>query len=207
MLSFAEAQQKESFMTYPNALTSDFLDTFKINIYEPFSDFLMGSKNENNFQLSFLDVVKFAGHACPSMTGAFLITRAAIDQLYPDTKVGVRGQIEIDIPESPTSGPIGPMANVFSFITGAWGETGFGGFQNGDFNRRNLLHFNSKKIPIGTFRFTRVDTGKIVDITYQSSNVPIEINPEMPFQLQWRVKIRSILENPNLAIHVTHPDK
>ena len=192
-------------MTYPNALSADFLDTFKINIYEPFSDFLMGSVNENNFQLSFLDVVKFAGHACPSMTGAFLITRAAIEELYPDTKVGIRGQIEIDIPDTPTSGATGPMANVFSFITGAWAETGFGGFQNGNFNRRNLLRFNSKQVPKGTIRFTRVDTGKFVDITYQPSNVAVDIDPEMPFQLQWRTKIRSILENPKLAIHVNHP--
>ncbi len=59
---------------------------------------------------------------------------------------------------------------------------------------------------MGTFRFTRLDTGKMVDITYQASNVPVEINQEMPFQLQWRAKIRGILENPKLAIRVSFPD-
>lgn len=189
-------------MTYPNALSADYLDSFKISLHEPFSDFLMGSHDEKNFQVSLLDVVRFAGHACPSMTGAFLITKAAIEHLYPDTKVGIRGHIEIDIPDSPTNGAIGPMANVFSFITGAWGETGFGGFQGGTFTRRNLLRFHSRNAQMGSFRFTRTDTGNAVDITYQPSMVPADIDLSMPFQLQWRTKIKAILENPGLAIHV-----
>lgn len=185
-----------------NPTTAEFLEMYKVSLFEPFSDFLMGSEQEKSFQISLLDVVRFAGHACPSMVGAFLISRAAIENLYPDTKVGVRGQIEIDISESATQGPIGPMANVFSYITGAWGETGFGGFQGGDYRRRNLLRFNSQNAKVGAFRFSRRDTGASVDVIYQSSIVKIDVDPAMPFQLQWRHKIKAILENSNHVIKV-----
>lgn len=189
-------------MTYQNALTAEYLDSFKIQLHEPFSDFLMGSQDEKNFSVSLLDVVRFAGHACPSMTGAFLMSRAALSHLYPDNEVAVRGHIEVDIPDSPTSGAIGPIANVFSFITGAWAETGFGGLQGGLFARRDLLRFNSTKVLRGSFRFTRTDNGKSVVVTYQPGMVPVDIDPNMPFQLQWRTRIRAILENPEIAVSV-----
>lgn len=189
-------------MTYENALNAEYLATFKINLHEPFSDFLMGSPDEKNFSLSLLDVVRFAGHACPSMTGAFLMTRAALLHLYPNNEVAVRGHIEIDIPDSPMNGAIGPIANVFSFITGAWAETGFGGLQGGLFARRNLLRFNSSKVFKGSFLFTRTDNGKSVVVTYQPGMVPVDIDPNMPFQLQWRTRIRAILERPDLAVSV-----
>lgn len=185
-----------------NAITAEYLETFRISLFEPFSDFLMGSEREKKFQISLLDVVRFAGHACPSMTGAFLISRAAIENLYPDTKVGIRGQIEIDIPDSATYGATGPIANVFSYITGAWAESGFGGLQGGTYARRNLLRFNSPKVPGGVFRFTRSDNGTTVDIIYQPSLVQIDVDPAMPFQLQWRHKIKAILECPERAIQV-----
>lgn len=189
-------------MTYENVITAEFLETFKISVFEPFSDFLMGSEREKSFQISLLDIVRFAGHACPSMVGAFLISQAAIENLYPDTKVGIRGQIEIDIPGSATQGATGPMANVFSYITGAWADSGFGGFQGGDYKRRNLLRFDSAVSPSGAFRFTRRDTGASVDVIYQSRSIQIEVDPAMPFQLQWRHKIKAILENSDQVIKV-----
>lgn len=189
-------------MSYKNEISAEFLETFKISLFDPFSDFLMGSDGEKNFQLSLLDVVRFSGHACPSITGAFLITRAAIEKLYPDTLVGVRGEIEIDIPDSATNGATGPIANAFGYITGAWSNTGFGGFQGGAYGRRDLLHFDSKKIPSGTFRFTRKDTGAFVDIVYKPSMIKIDTDPSKPFQLQWREKIKAILDNPELVLEI-----
>lgn len=189
-------------MKYENPTTAEFLETFKISLFEPFSDFLMGTEREKNFQISLLDIVRFAGHACPSMVGAFLISRAAIENLYPDTKVGVRGEIEIDIPDSASQGATGPMSNVFSYITGAWADTGFGGFQGGDYVRRNLLRFNSPVSSSGAFRFTRRDTGASVDVIYQPRLIQVEVDPAIPFQLQWRHKIKAILENSEHAIKV-----
>ena len=183
-----------------NPLDANFLDSYQVSVYEPFSDFLMGSIPEKKFNISLLDVVRFAGHACPSMTGAFLIAEAAIANLYPETLVGVRGQIEIDIAEAPNYGAIGPMSNVFGFITGAWGETGFGGFQNGSYSRRNLIHFNSKRTQINKFCFSRIDTKDSVFISYNPSLIELELDPQMPFQLQWRHKIKAILKNPKKVI-------
>lgn len=185
-----------------NVISAEYLETFTISVFDPFSDFLMGSEREKNFKISLLDVVRFAGHACPSMVGAFLISRSAIENLYPETKVGIRGQIEVDIPDSATNGATGPMANVFGYVTGAWGETGFGGFQGGAHIRRDLLRFNSKNTSPDVFRFTRKDTGAVVDVTYQPKQVKVDIDPALPFQLQWRHRIKAILENSNLAIEV-----
>lgn len=172
----------------------------KISVFEPFSDFLLGEKEEKSFQISLLDVVRLAGHACPSMVGAFLITKKAIETLYPDTGVCIRGQIKISIPALATQGATGPMSNVFGYITGAWGETGFGGFSDGSFTRRNLIQFGSSEVPKGHYRFTRTDNGDSVDISYDPSKVDVVLNPHSPFQIQWRERIKAILARPEQVI-------
>lgn len=188
-------------------MTAEFLETFTVSISDPLSVFLLGTEKENKFTLSLLDVVRFAGHACTAMIGAFLITRAAIENLYPDTKTCIRGDVEIDIPDGATDGSTGPMANVLSYITGAWSDTGFGGFKGGDHVRRNLLRFNSKNTQSGAFRFTRKDTGASVDIIYQPQLVKLDLDPTMPFPLQLRHKVKAVLENPEAVIKVIHLEK
>lgn len=174
-------------------LTADDLRVLKISIFEPFSDFLQGDLDEKHFEVSLLDVVRFAGHACPSMVGAFLITQKAISELFPESGVCIRGDVMIDVPRNATQGPTGPMANVFSYITGAWAETGFGGM--GDrFCRRNLLRFNSPMAPEGGYRFTRLSTGVSIDVFCDFSKAQFEGTPDAPFQLQWRERIKAALD-------------
>src|SRR5690606_13421646 len=101
-------------------LSSQELKQHKIKIHEPFSEFLQGTEEESHFEISLLDLVRFAGHACPSMIGAFLMAKQAIEQLYPDTLTCIRGDLRVDLPTASTYGATGPIANAFSFITGAW---------------------------------------------------------------------------------------
>jgi hypothetical protein len=175
--------------------------THTVSVYEPFSDFLQGDDAEKNFEITLLDVVRFAGHACPSVVGAFLIAQRAIKELYPESGVCIRGDVAIELPAGPTAGAFGPMANVFSFITGAWGETGFGGLR-GQFVRRGLLTFNSEAAPAGGFCFTRLGNGKSVHVFYDPSRAPVLIDPALPFQTQWRIRIGAILSDPEKCLRV-----
>lgn len=172
----------------------------KISVYEPFSNFLLGTEEEKSFDLTLLDVVRFAGHACPSMVGAFLISRRVIKELFP-TGVCVRGDVEIDIPSAATQGATGPISNVFGFIFGAWGDTGFGGL-NGQFVRRGLVRYSVSDLPPGAFRFRNVKTGACIDAFYNPGLAPFAPDEHEPFQLQWRRKIKSILEHPDLVLKI-----
>ncbi|NUN06875.1 MAG: hypothetical protein HUU57_14065 [Bdellovibrio sp.] len=172
-----------------------------IKIHEPFAEFLLADQEEYKFSISALDVVRFAGHACPSMIGAFLISQRAVQELFPDTNTCVRGQVAIEIPTSVEEGATGPISNVFSMIFGAWEKSGFGGLQ-GKFVRRNLLKYSSPNIPRGVFRFHNLQTGTYVDLTYDHSKAEVSGAAEMPFQKFWRLKIETILQNPEKYIQV-----
>lgn len=189
-------------MSNEKIITAENLSEFKIRVHEPFAEFLMAEKDEYEFSISLLDVVRFAGHACPSMIGAFLISQRAIKELFPKTNTCIRGQIAIEIPTAVGQGATGPISNVFSMIFGAWERSGFGGLQ-GKFVRRNLLKYDSTNVPQGTFRFHNLQSEKFVDITYDPSKVEVSTDPEKtPFQKIWRLKIKTILQKPDQFIKV-----
>lgn len=184
-----------------NVVRSQDLNEFKIKVHEPFAEFLMADPDEYNFSISLLDVVRFAGHACPSMVGAFLIAQRAIKELFPENQTCERGQVAIEIPASVEQGPIGPISNVFAMIFGSWEKSGFGGLQ-GQFRRRGLLKYDAADVPPGTYRFHNLKTHEYVDITYDPSLAPIPAEARsLPFQKQWRMKITSILHDPDQYIH------
>lgn len=177
------------------------LTEMSIKIYEPFAAFLLADPEEYEFSISALDVVRFAGHACPSMIGAFLISQRAVKELFPETNICIRGQVGIEIPSGVEEGPTGPISNVFSMIFGAWEKSGFGGLQ-GKFVRRNLLKYDSANIPRGTFRFHNLQTGSYVDLRYDHSSAEVPKTEEMSFQTIWRSKIDIVLQNPDQYIQV-----
>lgn len=175
-------------------LSSESLKREVIRIYEPFADFLGASTPESNFDISLLDVVHLSGHACPAITGAFVMVREAVKSLFPNN-VCIRGDVRVDLPQAAQQGAAGPMANVFSYVTGAYGEAGFGGLQ-GKFARRSLLHFNSSEAPVNGVRFTRISTGKWVDVFYEPSKIQVDVGSEDPFQAVWRKKIAELIAHP-----------
>lgn len=176
------------------------LERFSIEIYDPLGEFLKGKKEEFRFALSLLDVARFSGHCCVAVTGAFFVAKSAIEELFPDG-ICIRGDLEIDIPEKTVPGATGPVANVFSFITGSWGDSGFQGL-NGNFRRQGLLRMKSDKVANDSFLFTRLSTGKSVTCRFHPEKIIADINPESDFPTQLRAKVTAILANPNELVTI-----
>lgn len=144
-----------------------------IRLKEPLAEKL-GAMVESGTVLDyhFTDVVKMAGHACPTVAGAYLCCQAALDRLYGE-QVPVRGEIAVTVYGGPAEGVYGVMAQVFSFITGAAGETGFKGL-GAFFKRKDLLQFRPEKTDpeAMSFKFTRLDNGKSALVNFYPQRIP-----------------------------------
>ncbi len=149
-------------MSYPK-----FYDDVKaITLIDPLSDFL-GSFKNGQVTFKYIQIVKSAGHSCPTVAGAYLMTAKALEFLYP-SEIPIRGEIKVEFNESIDAGVAGVIANVITNITGATRITGFKGL-NGNFVRHSLMFFE-QNIP-SSARFTRLDTQKFVDVYYNPSQV------------------------------------
>ena len=135
---------------------------------DPLADFL-GAAADGVMEYRYADAVRFAGHSCPTVASAFLMTRAALAALYGDM-LPVRGEIRVDLAEAPDAGVAGVIAGVTTLITGATTDTGFRGLA-GQFNRRNKLHFN-QPLTHGELRYTRLDSGEAVELAADMSSIP-----------------------------------
>jgi hypothetical protein len=143
-------------------------DAPKITLYDPLAEFL-GAAEKGVIEYSYIDVVKLAGHSCPTVAGAYLMTRKALASLYGD-ELPVRGAIGVSFRDGQADGVTGVIANVVGFLTGAAQSGGFKGI-GGKFNRSKLLHFNAAIT--GEIRYTRMDTGLHVETSYH----PEQVNP------------------------------
>ena len=172
-----------------------------IEVYDGLAEHFGGPDDVVRFSISVFDVARLSGHLCPSIVGAFLVTRAAVLELFPDTHVCERGLMAIDIPGGSADGSNGQIGNVMSFITGAWSSSGFGGLR-GMFVRRNLLHFDSKKVTVGQYRFERLDNGKVVEVSYCPGNADLPDPESSDYALAWQERIHAILVSPDvIKIH------
>lgn len=140
-----------------------------IVLQDPLAKFL-GAAEGGQFEYSYIDVVKTAGHSCPTVASAFLMTAKALEALYPDS-IPERGGIKVSFRQDKVSGVTGVMANVVCFITGATEDTGFKGI-GGRFDRRDLLFFNT--VIEDEILFQRVDTGASVSVSSRLESVPAD---------------------------------
>lgn len=141
----------------------------RITMYDPLAKFL-GATEGGIFEYRYIDAVKVAGHSCPTVASAWLMTIRALEALYPKD-IPERGAIRVDFRHDSTSGVTGVIANIVTLVTGATHDTGFKGLA-GRFDRRNLLFFNAA---VGEeIRFTRKDSGAAVDVTAHLEHVPGE---------------------------------
>ncbi|WP_263833385.1 FmdE family protein [Sulfurospirillum oryzae] len=196
-------------MKYPT-----FFDTTEtITLYDPLSN-VLGAFENGEITFSYLDVVKSAGHSCPTMAGAYLMIREGLKALYPHS-LPERGAIKVFFKETQTEGTTGVIANAFSLITGATDTWGFKGL-SGKYVRKNLMDF-SADIPLHV-RIQRVDTGVFVDVAYNPNS--IEIDPKMQplmqklftemlseeekeiFRALWQARVGKILENFDKVITI-----
>jgi len=146
----------------------DFFDAVPpLMLRDPLADFL-GAAADGLIEYRYSDAVKLAGHSCPTVAGAWLMTCSAISALYGDT-VPERGGLKVEFRDSQDSGVTGVIANVVGLLTGAAGDGGFKGL-GGRFNRRGLMAFG---VPMeGEIRFTRLDTSAAVETAYRPQLVP-----------------------------------
>jgi len=161
-------------MSYPK-----FYDTIEtIKLKDPLADLLATFEN-GEYEISYQEVVKGAGHSCPTVAGAYLMTLVALKELYPSSRA-IRGDIKVYFNEDITEGVAGVIANVISYITGATDKSGFKGL-GGKFARHDLMFFN-EDINGASARFSSISSGKSVDVIYDHSKIPT--NPQMKELMQ-----------------------
>lgn len=139
-------------MSFP----SFFAEVPAVVVHDRLAGFL-GASNDGIIEYRYVDAVKLAGHSCPTVAGAYLLTRRVLAALYPD-ELPERGEIGVNFREAQEEGAAGVMAAVVGLITGAAGIGGFKGIA-GKFSRRNLLGFEAVDLP-GGIAFTRRDSGR-----------------------------------------------
>lgn len=196
-------------MTYPSFFTQ--IPT--ITVHDGLAQ-LLGANSDGLIEYSYTDAVKAAGHSCPTVAGAWLMTVTALKQLYGND-TPERGGIEVSFRQAAADGTTGVVATVVSLITGAATEGGFKGLR-GQHVRSNLMRFN--QAIDGEIRFTRQDNKEHVDVSFDASIVPAE--PEMFKQLMtalddidsessrafannWQDRVRRLFDeanNPQLVI-------
>ncbi len=189
-------------MSYPK-----FYDSIEsIKVRDPLCKAL-GAFDNGEYEFNYIDVVKSAGHSCPTVAGAYIITLEGLKALYLDELV-IRGNIKVEFQESLEDGVAGVISNVISQLTGATDKSGFKGLK-GKFARHSLMHFNANTK--ASVRFTRIDTQKCVEVTYNPSSVLP--NPDMQTLMQkmaqgnasddevkefgvlWQDRVKRIFEN------------
>lgn len=139
-----------------------------IRTRDPFAA-LLGAAHDGILEYRYLDAVRLAGHSCPTVAGAFLIGRAALNALYPD-ELAERGAIAVHMPAPEHEGTTGVMAQVLTLLTGAAAANGFHGIQ-GRFKRMGLLSFADHQEG-EAICFKRLDTGACVAVELDVSWVP-----------------------------------
>ena len=173
----------------------------------------LGAFYDGKYEITYKEVVKSAGHSCPTVAGAYLMTQSALDALYGDN-TPQRGEIKVSFSETQEEGVAGVIGMVVSMITGATTDNGFKGL-SGKFARTNLMAFDQKIS--SSARFTRTDTNESVDVTYDPSFASVnprqmELMKKMmqgisskdelkEFGLLWQQRVENImLDTSNRAI-------
>jgi len=176
---------------------------------------LLGASDDGVFEYSYQEIVKMAGHSCPTVTGAYLMCLVGLKALYKD-ETPVRGEILVSFREDNLEGVAGVIANVVSNITGATEKYGFKGMAGKLFTRTGLMEFNANIS--SSIKLTRVDTRKSVEVIYDPSSISAGemLMPIMQLILQgvaseeekeefgkiWQKRVEDIFENIDKVVTV-----
>ncbi|MBW8371258.1 MAG: hypothetical protein K0M66_09830 [Thiobacillus sp.] len=192
----------------------------RLTLHDPLAE-LLGAAENGLIEYGYTDAVKLAGHSCPTVAGAYLMTLKALAKLYPDCPPE-RGAIRVELHAAQADGTAGVTAAVVGLLTGAAGEGGFKGL-GGRHSRRNLLAFAA---PIDAeLCFTRLDTAVRVAAAYHPEVVPAphELQGLMPkllagaasaaeeaeFGRLWQMRVKHILidhfDDPELVVCRENP--
>lgn len=198
-------------MTYP----AFFDQAPSIIVHDSLAQFL-GAASDGLITYRYIDAVRLAGHSCPTVAGAYLMARRALNLLYPD-QVAERGAVQITFSAAIDDGVTGVIGSVLGLVTGAAGAGGFKGIA-GKFRRQNLMQFATGVSP--EVRFERTDNGAFVLLRTQLDRVPAaprmgallqdilsdRASPEQAkeFAALWQDRVRRIVvdeaDNPELIV-------
>lgn len=148
-------------------LPAFFAQAPRIRVRDPLAAFL-GAAQGGVLDYGYDDAVRLAGHSCPTVAAAWLMTRAALTALYREG-LPERGGVIVEMRDAAEAGVTGVEARVASLPTGAAGDEGFKGIA-GRFARRGLLRFSARIE--GQIRITRSDGGGAVDLAAALDRVP-----------------------------------
>ncbi|PKO88287.1 MAG: hypothetical protein CVU16_14220 [Betaproteobacteria bacterium HGW-Betaproteobacteria-10] len=140
-----------------------------ITLRDPLAE-LLGAAEGGLIEYHYADAVKLAGHSCPTVAAAWLMTVRALQTLYGEA-TPERGNIVVAMAEEIDHGVAGVMASIATLLTGATGEGGFKGLA-GHHSRRHLLHFGVAGI--AGMAFTRRDNKAAVDCKLRLDLVPAD---------------------------------
>jgi formylmethanofuran dehydrogenase subunit E len=192
-------------LEYPNF----FNDVEPFILKDELSEFL-GATKDGIIEINYIDCVKLAGHSCPTVAGAYILTKVALERLF-NNQMPIRSSLKITIGGAKEEGVNGVIANVISFITGCNDEGGFSGI-GGKFNKKNLLSFNPNQKEL--VKFSTLDNLQEIRLNLDTSIVPG--NPKMQILMQkqmqniatedeikefrtlWQDRVKFMLLNKNL---------
>ena len=185
----------------------------KITLYDDLSKFL-GVNDDGIIELSYVDIVKTAGHSCGTVAGAYLVALKGLKALYGE-ETPSRGEIQVEIKKAATEDNAGVVGCVLSNITGATTDYGFGGIPGGKYNRRELLFYEADIE--ADVCFTRLDTQEKVCVNYRPKTVvnPMEIlmsaiKPDAKeediksFPVRFQAMVKTVFDNADKVIEVKY---
>lgn len=190
-------------------------DVEPIEIRDPVAEALAVLEPGDPFVVTYEDVVRAAGHSCPTAAGAYRIAQLGLAALYPDD-LPIRSEVAVEAAGPRDDGAYGVMARIVSYVTGAAGEDGFGGLAGGYGGRRDLLTFDAFEPPTPdpTFRFRRTDTDDAVEVAYRVGEVPdggpaighlqqlvdgsADEQRRAAFAEAWHGRVRTVLDDDSL---------
>jgi len=180
-------------------------------LYDPLGEFL-GAFEDGIVEIGYLDCVRFAGHSCPTVAGAYLMTQRALEILYEPGTLPRRSGIRIEMRAPKEEGVTGVIGQVAAFICGAGDEGGFPGIGPA-FSRKNLLKYAVTDLS-GEMRLSRIDTGASVTLSLDTSVAggSAEMKPlmqktlrgealpeeERRFRQLWQERVETMLTRPEL---------
>ncbi len=128
---------------------------------------LLDAFHDGMITYRYVDAVRLAGHSCPTVAGAYLMARRALNLLYPD-RTPERGAIKVRFSARADEGVTGVVGSIIGLITGAAGTGGFKGI-GGQFRRQSSMYFANKAV--SAVSFERIDNGVSVQLAMQMNRV------------------------------------
>jgi hypothetical protein len=188
-----------AFTKGPGWIQDHIMDVQDMEMYDPFF-VLFGQREEGVIvDYTYEEVVKLVGHSCGATASGWEITKKALEVLYPDGEIPVRGNIKVYAPGAEDEWNIGVIGEVITYLTGAAPATGFSGAEFGNglgpypgdpvYKRRNKMVYTDDCV--GTWppnkmvwTFERLDTNakacirfKYVDTPYGEMGIQEPVTP------------------------------